>query len=476
MKTTLILTMVIALMATMSAALQQKRFPDSPTGRALNALFDIMQSGDDTAIRAFIDDYFDPEFRDHFSIDEHVAQLRSLHEELGAVRVLSVDKPGPFSVILDVEAESSHERYRIELGLNPTPPHGITGIGVMPVTSQPVPDPPENVEDPNAVVSGDLGGKMDAVMRELEAEGFSGALIAVKNGEVLLHKGYGWADRERRVPVTTETVFDVASYAKSITRAGILKLEQEGKLSTGDPITRFFVNVPADKQSITIHHLLTMQSGLHEYHDDSGDFQPMTRDEAVQRILAQPLRFTPGEDRGYSNSGYGLLAAIIEIVSGMPYMEYTQTELFKPARLRYTGYYRNPRWTPEQAAHGYDAKSYGDENSPYHWPEITWACIGGGCLVSSPGEQGRWLNALLDHEILGETALDKLYTVYKKGADTDWGGEMIAFAESNDFGFTAGTFEFLGRRSYLFISTNTGRFSAPRVGERLARMMYSSGG
>ncbi len=78
-------------------------------------------------------------------------------------------------------------------------------------------------------------------------------------------------------------------------------------------------------------------------------------------------------------------------MSGQPYADYVQEELFEPAGLRHSGYYRDPRWTSEQVAHGYDARKFGEENSPFHWPEITWACIGGGCLVS--GLLFGWLRA-----------------------------------------------------------------------------------
>lgn len=472
MRTLTVVALLCAVLIAPLAAQKKKPFPDSATGRALNALFALMESGDEGNIRAFIDKYFDPEFRDYLPLDEHVAQFRSLHEELGVLHAMSVDKPNRFTAILEVRATESDGRYRIRIELNPDPPHGIVGLRVEPMETQEIPELAQGSVDESAVVAGELGRRMDKVMRDETTDGFSGAVLAVKDGEVVLHKGYGWADRARRVPVTTETVFDVASYAKSITKMAILKLEEQGQLTTDDPITRFFDNVPEEKRGITIHHLLTMQSGLHEYHDRSGDFEEMDREQAIDRIMAQELRFTPGEDRGYSNSGYGLLAAIVEKVSGQPYLGYVQKELFEPAGLRHTGYYRDPRWTSEQVAHGYDARKFGEENSPSHWPEITWACIGGGCLVSSPGDQGRWLEALLDHKVLSKSAIDKLYATYKKGMETDWGGETLAFAEGNDFGFTAGTFEFPGTRTYLFISTNTGRVRAPRLGMRLAKLMF----
>lgn len=118
--------------------------------------------------------------------------------------------------------------------------------------------------------------------------------------------------------------------------------------------------MPEDKQAITIDHLLTMRFGLHEYHDRSGDFEAMDRVEAFRRIMNQQLRFQPGGCKGYSNSGYAVLAMIIEEVSGQPYITYLREQIFDPAGMNHTGFYRDRLWTEEQVAYGYDARTFGE--------------------------------------------------------------------------------------------------------------------
>jgi CubicO group peptidase (beta-lactamase class C family) len=449
------------------------KFPDSPTGRALTALFETIEAGDSARTREFIDGYFDSAFIAAFSLQGHLDVLQQIHDELGSLELVSLSKPDDYSVMAGVRGSRSPEVVLIGMYLSEAPPHKIVGIDLMPVEDDtPIPEELPEQDDADAVIRGNLGTRLDTLLMQQVLEGFSGSVRVAMYGQTVLHRGYGYANREDRIPVTTRTVFDVASYAKSFTMAAILMLEQQGKLETDDRITRYFDNVPAEKREITIDHLLGMRSGLHEYHDTTGDFEIMSREEAIRRILSQELRFMPGEDRGYSNSGYTLLAMIIEKVSGRPYAEFLRVQLFEPAGLEHTGYYQDPRWSEGQVAYGYDARKFGDRNSPRHWPQITWACSGNGCLVSSPGDLGRWLNALMAGRVLSMKAQSKMYTVYMKPEPTTWGGLVLATAEANDFGFTTATYEFPESQGYVIVTSNTGRIRAPDMADKLVRMIF----
>ena len=93
---------------------------------------------------------------------------------------------------------------------------------------------------------------------------FSGALLVAKDGEIILSKGYGFADSVNKLPVDTSTIFNIGSVTKQFTAAGILKLVEQGKLTTSDTLYLFFKDAPEDKKSITIHQLLTHTSGISE--------------------------------------------------------------------------------------------------------------------------------------------------------------------------------------------------------------------
>ncbi|HEY7470720.1 MAG TPA: serine hydrolase domain-containing protein, partial [Gemmatimonadota bacterium] len=118
-----------------------------------------------------------------------------------------------------------------------------------------------HAQDPGAVVDGETARAADDYLTRLEALGFSGAALLVEDGRTVLRKGYGLADREAGIPITTASVFSLGSITKQFTAAAILALEARGELSTDDPISEYFADVPPDKQPITLHHLLTHSSG-----------------------------------------------------------------------------------------------------------------------------------------------------------------------------------------------------------------------
>ena len=145
----------------------------------------------------------------------------------------------------------------------------------------------------DGTVRGELGGWLDDQMKKLEAGGFSGVLLVAKDGGVILAKGYGMADRDKKIRATADTVMCIGSITKQFTGAAILKLAAQGKLRVTDPITRYFKDVPDDKTGITLHHLLTHSAGFADALGD--DYQPISRDDFIHLALKSKLRSKPGE-------------------------------------------------------------------------------------------------------------------------------------------------------------------------------------
>lgn len=261
----------------------------------------------------------------------------------------------------------------------------------------------------SGTVSGPVGEKLDAYLTRLEGFGFSGSILVAKDGQVLLHKGYGLADREKGIPFTPETVFDIGSITKQFTAAAILKLESEGQLKVADPIGKYFDGVPADKAAITLHHLLTHSAGLKDVFGD--DYEEMPRDKLVQAALASQLLWPPGTRYQYSNAGYSLLAAIVEKVSGKPYETYLRDALFRPAGMEKTGY-RLPAWKPEELAHGYRGDEPWGTPLDHAWaPDGPWWNLrGNGGILSTTGDLYKWHLALEKGEVLSKEEQAKAYT------------------------------------------------------------------
>lgn len=266
----------------------------------------------------------------------------------------------------------------------------------------------------SAVVEGEIGRAADAYLTRLEALGFAGAVLVVADGRTVLRMGYGLADREAEIPIATPSVFSLGSITKQFTAAAILALEARGLLSVDDPIADYFDGVPADKSAITLHHLLTHSSGL------ESDFAPTDFDEAgrernayVRRALDSELRFVPGTGYEYSNAGYSLLAAIVEIVSGEFYEEALRELVLLPAGMEETGY-RIPRWDPERVLVGYrGGERWGTIVERMNVPGAPfWQLRGNGGLHSTLGDIEAWDRALETDAVLPAAQRAEMFTPY----------------------------------------------------------------
>ena len=202
-------------------------------------------------------------------------------------------------------------------------------------------------------------------LRLVRKNHFSGAVLVARNGEILLKRGYDLLnDSGDSGSIGPDTVFDIGSISKQFTAAAILHLEQDGLLNVDDPISKYFDDVPPDKARITIHQLLIHSAGFTNDHFED-DLTPMTREEAQQAIFALPLGYQPGSNYTYSNTGYTLLAIIIEKVSGIPYTNYLHRSFFEPLGMSRTGFY-NDKWSLSSVANTYFNGK--DQGKPSDWP------------------------------------------------------------------------------------------------------------
>lgn len=240
-------------------------------------------------------------------------------------------------------------------------------------------------------------------------DGSSGTLAAVVDGETLVCDGWGLADREAGTAAGCDTVYDVMSMTKQFTAAAILKLQMMGRLRVTDRIERFLGDVPTDKQGITVEHLLTHTSGLVEALGD--DYEPVSRDELVGAALASDLRWPPGTRYLYSNVGYSLLAAVVEVASGDGYEEFLARHLLEPAGMASTGYVL-PAWPAADVAVEYDGRGR-PQGRPFEHPWAAdgpyWNLRGNGGLLSTARDMARWFLALEGGEVLDADAKRELF-------------------------------------------------------------------
>ena len=244
---------------------------------------------------------------------------------------------------------------------------------------------------------------------------FSGSVLVAKDGQVVFAKGYGLSNIELRVPNTTRTRFHIGSLSKQFTAAAILKLESEGRLSTGDPIIKYLPDYPKPQgEIVTIHHLLSHSSGIPSLGQRGGVPDPPNRKNptSLKELIALfkdlPLQFKPGAKYRYNNSGYILLAAIIEKASGEKFETYLRTRIFEPARMRNTGRLSAEAGS-QQVASGY--MGYAPEFVKPHFVHPTWF-IGADGIYSTVEDLFLWDQALYAERVLPRSQLEKFFKAH----------------------------------------------------------------
>lgn len=248
---------------------------------------------------------------------------------------------------------------------------------------------------------------LDEFLTRMSAFGFGGAVIIEKNDQIILRKGYGYSDAEKKIPFTADTPYPVNSISKQFTAASILKLAESGKLSLNDSITKFLTDVPDDKKAITIHQLLTHTSGFGDNYAGTNIFN---REEAVKKILEPPLANPVGSKMVYSNDGYELLAAIVEIVSGQTLPDFVRQNFFIPAGMKTAGFQGEGEfWKDRPVAHAYN--SCVDNGSP-QFQKADWDGRGAGDIVVSANDLFKWELSLRKNEILSAGMKQKMFTPY----------------------------------------------------------------
>lgn len=269
----------------------------------------------------------------------------------------------------------------------------------------------------SAVLAGSLiytryytkAAKLDTYLTAWTKKGtFSGSVLVAQKGKILLCKGYGMANYEHMVPNTPETKFDIGSITKQFTSMAIMQLVQMSKLKLTDTIASIFPDYPRDNE-ITIYQLLTHTAGVPDHEQSieldysrpstDADFnftKPVTINDIIEWVKHKPLEFAPGSAFKYCNTGYVLLAAIIEKLSGKSYETYVKEHIFKPLGMNNSGMLNNTQLILHRAQ-GYHKTDTGLVNAQYYDPSVD---IGSGALYSTVQDLYLWDRALYTDKLL----------------------------------------------------------------------------
>ncbi len=242
----------------------------------------------------------------------------------------------------------------------------------------------------------------DLMIRYNELGEFNGSILIVKDGVPIYENTLGFADFETREPLDGEMPFYLASLAKQFTAMGIMMLVEEKKISYEDKISRFFPITPVVYKDITVHQLLTHTSGIKDYFK-LGIMKQGLKNMDVYKALFEinKLDFEPGLKYRYSNSGYVLLAMIIQIASGQLYEDFMSERIFVPLNMNHS-YVFTERTSQKILVRGYTAKL-----KPNDYNLFTY---GDGGVFSTAADLLLWHNALENNKLVSAQSLFEAYT------------------------------------------------------------------
>ncbi len=309
------------------------------------------------------------------------------------------------------------------------------------------------------------------------------ALGIIEDGRFIYKRGYGMANLEYGIPLTSQSVFRIGSTSKQFTAMCIVLLEEEGQLSLDDNLREYFPEMSDYAESITIRHLLHHTSGVRDYltlmslagaRDD--DFY--TDPEVVDMITRQKeLNFAPGDEFLYSNSGYFLLAEIVKRVTGDSMCLYAEENIFKPLGMTHTHFHDNYTQIVENRASGYGRKKGGD-----FWINMTTlGMIGDGGVFTSIDDLLRWDMNFYDNKLgrADQKLIDKMQIpgVLNNGENRGYafglgigeyrGLKMVSHGGSF-VGFRADMIRFPEQKFSVIVLANLGNINPSRLAKQVA--------
>ena len=273
---------------------------------------------------------------------------------------------------------------------------------------------------PPGLVSGELGELLDDLLTK-DNPLFSGSILVARDGEVLLSKGYNFANWELKVPNSSQTKFRISSINKPITATLIMMLVERGFIELDFRMCNYLQDCPVHWEEISIRNLLNHTSGIPEYttlldaHVNSR--LPHNSNDLIDLFRDEPLNFAPGESYQYSNSNYVVLGAVIEGATSTFYDNFLQQALLAPLEMENSGM-DDPREVLDKRAAGYEILGRAITNAPYLDMTNAFATAG---MYSTVEDLYLWDQALYSNQLLSEETLESMYTP-NFGADGS-GGE-----------------------------------------------------
>jgi CubicO group peptidase (beta-lactamase class C family) len=315
---------------------------------------------------------------------------------------------------------------------------------------------------------------------------FNGSALVAENGKVIYKGGFGLANMEWNIPNTPDTKFRLGSITKQFTAMLTLELVEQRKLKLDGKISDYLPDYRKDiGEKVTVHHLLTHTSGIPSYTSQPGFFANVSRNpykvgDFVKQYASGDLEFEPGTKFSYNNSGYFLLGAIIERITGKTYAEALKEMIFEKVGMKNTGYDLYDPLIPKRAS-GYAKTATGYTNAAYLDMSIPYAA---GSMYSTVEDLYLWDQSLYTDKLLTQASKDLMYKPFLEEYAYGWVITKASFKVKDQpipiithgggiNGFTTTIVRFPTEKHLIVILDNTGSPNLDRLSEKIAKILYN---
>ncbi len=315
---------------------------------------------------------------------------------------------------------------------------------------------------------------------------FNGTALVAENGKIIYKGAFGMANMEWAIPNTLDTKFRLASITKQFTATLTLELVQQGKIKLDGKITDYLPDYRKDVgDKVTIHHLLTHTSGIPSYTSQPGFFENVSRNpykvaDFVKKYTSGDLEFEPGSKYSYNNSGYFLLGAIIEKVTGKTYEQALKEYILDPAGMKNSGYDHSDTLISKRAT-GYVKTENSYNNSAYLDMSIPYAA---GSLYSTVEDLYLWDQALYTDKVLSAQSKALMYKPFLENYAYGWAITNASFKQNDQpvqvishdggiNGFSTTIVRFPNEKNLIVMLDNTSSEYVNRLGESIGKIIYN---
>jgi CubicO group peptidase (beta-lactamase class C family) len=314
---------------------------------------------------------------------------------------------------------------------------------------------------------------------------FNGTALVSENAAVIFSKGFGFADFEWKIPNTPDTKFRIGSITKQFTATLVMQLVEEGKLALEAPLVRYLPYYRKDTAAkVTVHHLLTHTSGIPSY-TSLPNFQrdimrnPYGVREFIEKHCSGDLEFEPGTRFVYNNSGYFILGAVIEHVTGKTYEQVLKERILDPLGMKGSGYDLS-RPILEKRARGYEQTPAGVRNADYLDMLLPYAA---GSLYSTVEDLYTWDQALYSEKVLPNKAKAQMFTAVLDNYGYGWlvrkrpigidKAERLTIAHGGGInGFSTSIVRLPEDRHLVVLFNNTGGTNLGAISDGILDILY----